>query len=176
MLLVIAALLSLAACAEKPADPESYQPHLDKGKEALAAGDYETAVKETSNAIAAKPEAEAYTVRGEAHAAKGDHNAAANDFYEALDRNQESPQTWCALGVSDTARGEYGAAAAAFGKALRLDANYAPAYYGRAMLNKAQEKKDDAVADLRRVLEKSQDEKLRAAARAALRELGEKEF
>ena len=162
---------SLFGCAKNP-DAEDYQPHLEKGKKALTAGDSDTAIKELSSAIAAKPaEPEAYRIRGEAQAAKGNHDEAAKDYYEALDRDQNSPETWYALGVSDTARKEYDAAEAAFAKAIRLDPNFAPAFYGRAMLNKARGKRDAAIGDLRRFLEKNQDDTLRAPAQAALQEL-----
>ena len=169
-LLLLSLLVALAGCAKNP-NAEEYQPRLIKGKEALSAGDSDAAIKELSGAIAAKPEPEAYRLRGEAHAARGDHDEAAKDFYEALDRDQDSPQTWYVLGLSDTARQEYGAAEAAFAKALRLDPDFAPAYYGRAMVNKAQGKTEAAVADLKRFLEKNKDDTLRASAQAILVEL-----
>src|SRR5262249_27886112 len=146
----------------------NYQSHFDRGKAALEAGNADLAIKELSDAIAAKPEASAYQSRGEAYAAKGSHAEAIKDYYEALDRNQEDSLTWALLGVSETAQQEYTVAENAFAISLRLDMSNVKAYYGRAMLSKAQGKKEEATADFNRVLERTKDKKLIAQVTAQL--------
>lgn len=166
-----ALLVCFFGCAK---NPETAETQINQGDQSFEAKDYDKAVKDYTAAIAAKPEAKVYEKRAKAYAAKGEHEQAIKDYYEVLDRDQDSAESWTGLGISSLETKEYAVAASAFQKALRLDPKYAPAYYWRAMLSKAQGEKDNAVADFKKFLEMSNDAKLKEAAQAALKELGAK--
>jgi tetratricopeptide (TPR) repeat protein len=164
-------LLNLSGCAKKPEDAEV---SIHQGDQSFEAKDYDKAVKNYTTAIEAKPDATAYQKRAKAYAAKGAHDEAIKDFHQVLDRDQDSAETWTGLGISSTETKEYSVAAAAFRKALQLDPNYVEAYYWRARMSQAQGEKDNAIADFKRFLEKSNNTKLKEAAQAALKELDAK--
>jgi tetratricopeptide (TPR) repeat protein len=164
------AVVCLFGCAKNP-DAET---HVTQGDQSFAAKDYDKAVKDYSAAIAAKPEIQTYEKRAKAYAAKGQHQEAIDDYYKVLDQDQDSAATWTGLGISSTAAREFSVAASAFQKALRLDPNFAEAYYYRALMFKAQGETENAKIDLKKFLETSSDAKLKEAAQATLKELGEK--
>jgi tetratricopeptide (TPR) repeat protein len=164
-------LLCLSGCAQ---NPETAETRINQGDQSFEAKDYDKAVKDYTAAIETKPDATVYQKRARTYAAKGEHQEAIKDFYEVLDRDQDSAQAWTGLGISSIETKEFSVAAAAFRKALQLDANYAEAYYWRAELAKAQGEKDSAIADFRKFLEMSSDAKLKEAALAALKELAAK--
>lgn len=167
----LALLIGFFGCAK---NPESAQTRINQGDQSYEAKDYDKAVKEYTAAIAAKPEATSYQKRAKTYAAKGEHEQAIKDFYEVLDRDQESAEAWTGLGISSIETKEFAVAAAAFRKALQLNPNYAEAYYWRAEMAKAQGEKESALADFKKFLEMSNDAKLKEAAQAALKELGAK--
>ena len=162
-------LPGLSACAK---NPESAETRINQGDQSFEAKNYDKAVKDYTAAIEVKPEAEVYQKRAKAYAAEGKHEEAINDFHQVLDRDQDSAEAWTGLGVSSTETKEFSVAAAAFRKALQLDPNYAEAYYWRARMSQAQGEKENAIADFKKFLEKSNDAKLKEAAQAALKELG----
>jgi tetratricopeptide (TPR) repeat protein len=171
IIILSALLLSLSACARNPEDAEA---RIHQGDQSFEAKDYDKAVKNYTAAIEAKPESQAYQKRAKAYAAKGAHEEAIQDFHQVLDRDQDSAETWTGLGISSTETKEFSVAAAAFRKALQLNPDYVEAYYWRARMSQAQGEKDNAIADFKRFLEKSNDAKLKEAAQAALQELGAK--
>lgn len=171
IILFAALFLSLSGCAKKPEDAEA---SIHQGDQSFEAKDYDKAVKNYTAAIEAKPEAKAYQKRAKAYAAEGAHEEAIKDFHQVLDRDQDSAETWTGLGISSTETKEFSVATAAFRKALQLDPNYVEAYYWRGRMSQAQGEKENAIADFKRFLEKSNDAKLKEAAQAALQELGAK--
>jgi tetratricopeptide (TPR) repeat protein len=171
LVVVATLLLCLSGCAK---NPETAETRIHQGDQSFEAKDYEKAVKDYTAAIEKKPEAEVYQKRARTYAAKGEHQEAIKDFYEVLDRDQDSAQAWTGLGISSIETKEFSVAAAAFRKALQLNPNYAEAYYWRAELAKAQGEKESAIADYMKFIEMSSDTKLKEAAQAALKELGAK--
>jgi tetratricopeptide (TPR) repeat protein len=170
-IILLALFLCLFGCAK---NPELAETRINQGDQSYEAKDYDKAVKDYTAAIAAKPEATVYEKRAKAYAAKGEHEQAIKDFYEVLDRDQESAQAWTGLGISSTQTKEFAVALSAFQKALRLNPNYTEAYYWRAEMFKAQGEKDNASADFKKYLENGNDAMLKESAQAALKELGAK--
>jgi tetratricopeptide (TPR) repeat protein len=167
VIILVLSILCLFGCAKNP-DAET---HVTQGDRSFEAKDYDKAVKDYSAAIAAKPEVQTYEKRAKAYAAKGEHQEAIKDYYEVLDRDQDSPAAWTGLGISSTQTKEFSVAESAFQKALRLDSKYAEAYYYRALMYKAKGEAENAKIDLKKFLELSSDQKLKEAALATLKEL-----
>jgi tetratricopeptide (TPR) repeat protein len=171
LILFTAFLLCLCGCAK---NPENAEARINQGDESFAAKDYDKAVANYTAAIGVKPEADTFQKRAKAYAAKGQHEQAINDFHQVLDRDQESAEAWVGLGISSIETKDFTVAEAAFQKALRLKPDYTQAYYWRAMLSKAEDKKDNAIADFKKYLEVGTDAKLKESAQTLLKELGAK--
>ncbi|MBI3650687.1 MAG: tetratricopeptide repeat protein [Acidobacteria bacterium] len=173
-ILLSACLLWLCGCAKNPDAETQAAVHVEQGDQSFAGKDYDKAVQDYSAALKAKPEPRTYEKRARAYAAKGNHQAAIDDYYKVLDADQDAAAVWTELGISSTATAEFSVAESAFSKALRLDPNYADAYYYRALMYKAQGDTENVRADVKKFLAISHDTTLKAAAQTLLQELGAK--
>lgn len=114
--------------------------HLRRGLAHYAYAQYAEAVEDFSTHIARQPfDAEAYYNRGVAYYAWGKYEKALEDFSESL-RLAPSPQAYTARGLLEAEAGNLQKAQKDYQAAIDLKADFALAYYNRALLYFALEK------------------------------------
>ncbi len=133
-------VLLIAGCPPAPARPrplpalpvDAYEHYL-RGRTAFFEGDYQLAVPELEQAMAAAPdEAGIAVAHAQALARLGRHVDARAAIDRVVARFPRSPEAWLAAGELRRRAGDTGAAIAAFRRAVALDDQLAPAYLGLA--------------------------------------------
>lgn len=122
--------------------------HFERGFLALDDIDYESAIKEFSEAIGLNVNfAEAYYQRGRAHAGLGHTNDAIMDWQRALDLEPENPRSNIILSNLLRERREFVKALAAAQEAVRLNPGYYEAYYQRGNIYSQRNQPEKAIED-----------------------------
>lgn len=181
---LIAWLLVSLACAV-PGLPASTS-HLETGRQAYTAGNYDEAIAELTAAVADEPnKAEAFYLRGSAYygrynvayanedpkADSEDFYRAATDFTKAIELNHEYAEAYDFRGLTFHGLHQPEHALADYNEAIRLNENLAQAYYGRGLVYEEQGETQKAIDDYERFLQLSDDVYWRGEAEKRLENL-----
>jgi tetratricopeptide (TPR) repeat protein len=122
--------------------------HLNKGRDLLAAGIPDIAIKEFNRAIAKDRNfAEAYRYRGNAYSDKNDYDRAIADYTQAIRLDTNSAPAYNNRGATYSDKGDYDRAITDYTEAIRLDPNYAHAYNNRGNAYSDKGDYDRAITD-----------------------------
>lgn len=132
----------------------SAQDYLDRGLQAAAIGDYETAIEEYTRALELDPAfADAYNNRGIAYQALGEYDRAIEDYTRAIEINPEFAIAYRNRGLAYLDSGDNAAALEDFSAAIEIDPNYGDAYFSRAFVYMEEGDYEAAIADYTVVIE-----------------------
>jgi lipoprotein NlpI len=106
--------------------------HNWRGNAYYAAGDYDRAIQDYSQAIQLDPKSAVYlSNRGNAYADKGDYDSAIKDFDKAIELNPKSSNVYSSKGFAFARKGDYDSAIKYYSQAIQLGSTDAPTYNGR---------------------------------------------
>ena len=123
---------------------------FERGNAYVQSGNYEDAVKDSTQAIATDSNyADAYYSRGHVLGRLGKHEQAINDFTQALLLNPKNANAYADRGVAHGILGQHALAISDFTQAITLNPNFAGGYYNRAIGYFAEKKCSEARKDVR---------------------------
>ena len=128
LLLTLALLLGLCACAQKAADTAAWQEQYDLGVKYLSEGNYEEAIIAFTAAIEIDPKNPlAYIGRGGAYVGSGETEenlaAALADYEKAIELDETNVDAWLGLADVYIRMGEYDKAGEVLHQALEKTGN-----------------------------------------------------
>jgi tetratricopeptide (TPR) repeat protein len=120
-ILSLAFLITALSCAD-PFSAKTAHAHLDRGRNDLANGKYDSAIKAFGLALKKNSSLqEGYLYRGIAYSEKGDHIRAIADFTAALRINPEHAEALNNRGNAHFSKGGYDNAAAYYNAVLKIN-------------------------------------------------------
>jgi len=112
----------------------AYGHAIGEGNAAYAAGGYDKAIANFSEAIRARPhDAIAFHSRGDAYESKGDYDRAIADYNEAIRLNPNDALAFNNRGIAYASKGNQFRAIADYNEAIRLKPDYAGAFCNRGI-------------------------------------------
>ncbi len=117
-------------------------------------GEYDRAIADYDKAIELKPNNPvAYNNRGNAYSSKREYDRAIADYSKAIELDPKlAAASYNGRGGAYADQEDYNSALPDLNKAIELDPKYAFAYYNRGKTYEALARRDEAIADFRRVL------------------------
>lgn len=186
VLIVLAILSNVAACAPPPATEVEESPVIAEATEVIAeeqptetptpalsdqakqlyesgvaayqAGDMQKALTDLTQAIESAPEyMEAYYERGLVHMELGNIQQALDDFSKVVEFDPEHSEALYHRGVAHFATGKYEEAMKDFDTALAIDPELAQVYFDRGTLYLAMDDIESAIADFQKYVQIAPD-------------------
>ena len=139
--------LPLAAIV-RAAEVSPAEKAVHEGSAAMAASNWDLALKRFSEAVALDPNnAKAFFGRGAVHANRNDYDKAIADYSEAIRLDPQGADAFGGRSLAWSQEGEFERAIADASNAIRLDARSAGGYYCRGVAHAAKREFDEAIAD-----------------------------
>ena len=124
------------------------QSHLNHGRKAAAAGKFDLAVEEYSQALAIAPQSTiALLARGTSYLAKGNVTDAINDFTEVLTIDPQNTTAYNNRGNARIGKGDLDGAIRDFSEAIKIDPTLAVSFDYRGSAKTAKNDLDGAIQD-----------------------------
>lgn len=125
----------------------------EQGRGALERGDYDSAIADFSEAIAADPkDADAYRDRGLAYSRKGDFDRAIDDETDSVLLDQKDAVAYDNRGFAYFNKRDYEQAIVNYSQAISVDPEYESAYWNRGLAYSVIGNYDGMIADFTQVL------------------------
>ena len=137
-------------------DAEEY---FRRGVEAHQRGDFDSAIKDYTEAIERNPDLVApYNNRGNAYGAKGDHDRAIQDYNKAIELNPDGAAAYYNRGLAYGTKGDHDRAIQDYTKAIERNLDDAAAYNNRGLAYGAKDDHDRAIQDYNKAIERNPDD------------------
>lgn len=152
-------LVAAAGCATNPSALDRGIAHYRSGEYFFAADDFNDAVRQSPNSVAA------YVNRGITRVRLGELNAAIEDYNRAVQLSPGDPEIYFARGNALVAAGQYTPAVDDFTRAIELSPRFAKAWFNRGTARSMAGQRDAAMKDWLQAIEVETDPWAKSAMR-----------
>lgn len=151
-------------------EPNNADAYFNRGELYRDQGEYRSAIDDYAKVTTLRPGyAGGFSRLGLCYGVVGDYDRAIENYGKAIDL-AENPEDLLSRGEIYADQGNLDSAVTDFTEAIRLDSQFARAYYARGLAYKRQKENDKAIADFEQIM--TLDTDLRSDAQEELRKLG----